>query len=161
MRVEEASYFGDTLQAKTLIPSAECVGNSHVAAGAGLAASKLEHQHRKTYVQDGTAVAATIPLAVIQGPTARVISIKAGTIGLNAGNATITIDLKKNGVSILTAVITLDSSKTARTLYAGTLTSTAGVAGNWLEAVIAVAAGTGTLGTGLCVQLDWDEDAIP
>ena len=159
MRVEEASYFGDTLQAKTLIPSAGCVGNSHIPAAAGIAASKLEHKHRKSYEQSGTVAAATVPLHVVQGATGLIVSFKAGTIAPCTGNAVITVDLKKAGVSILTAVITLDNANTARVLESGTLSSTALVAGDFLEVVVAVNAGTGALGTGLCVQIELNEDA--
>ncbi len=160
MRCDEAAYFGDTLQAKTLIPSAGCVLDTHVGAAAAIAASKLLHRHNKGYGQSGTAVAATVPLHVVQGATGTLVGFKAGCIGLCTGDATITVDLKNNGVSILTAAVELDAADTARVLVAGVFSATAVVAGDFLEAVVTVNAGTGALGTGLCVQLELDETPI-
>lgn len=157
MRCDEAAYFGATLQAQTLIPSAGCVLDAHVGAAAGIAASKMHHRHSKSLSQTGSAATATHPIHVVQGATATLLSFKAGSIAIAAGAATVEIDLKKNGASILTAPITLDSANTARVLEAGTLSATALVAGDFLEVAITATAGGGTLPTGLLVQLELDE----
>lgn len=92
------------------------------------------------------------------GTTATVLQFAAGSIAKAVGDSTVTIDLKKNGSSILSAVITLDSGNTNRLLETATLSSTALVAGDWLEIVITATVGTGTLPTGVFVRLLLDED---
>ena len=86
-------------------------------------------------------------------------SVKAGSIAAAIGDSTVTIDIKKNGSTILSAVITLDSSNTARITEAGTI-SRAGtfVAGDWYEVVIIATAGTRTLPTGVFVLCEVDQD---
>ncbi len=158
-RIDSDTYVEGTLQAQTLIPSAGCVRNEHLAADAALAATKMQHRHRKFISQSGTAVTATNPIHVVQGATGTINFIKAGSIGVAAGAATVTIDLKKNGVSILTGVITLDSSNTARVLEAGTLSSSSVVVGDFLELVITATLAGGTLPTGLIVEVEIDEAA--
>ena len=139
-----------------------------VGAGANVAASKVQHKHRKTFSQSGTVVAAMSPIHVVtattlmvagQAATANAIAFRAGVIAPCTGNATITVDLQKNGVSLLTAPITLNSASVARTSYAGTITAGSLVAGDWLDVVATVSAGTGALGSGLLVQLEVDETA--
>jgi hypothetical protein len=72
----------------------------------------------------------------------------------------VTVDLKKNGVSILTSVITLDSGNTNRVVEAGTISGDGTLAaGDWLEVTIAISAGTGTLATGVYAELILNEDA--
>lgn len=160
MRVDEDAYFAGTLRAQTLVIPSGTIVNASVNAAAAIASSKLEHQHVKTYGQSGTAAAATVPIHVVQGTAGTILSLKAATIAACTGDATVTVDLKKAGSSILTGVITLDSANTARVAEAGTVSSATLAAGDFLELVIAVNAGTGSLGTGLCVQLVLDEDAI-
>jgi hypothetical protein len=158
-RLEGDTYVNGSLQAKTLVPSAGCVSNQHVAAGAGIDASKLRHKHRKSRGQNGAASAETVGAHVVVGANATVVAFKVGSIGVCTGNATITVDLKKAGASILTAAVTLNSSNTARVAVAAVIASAALVAGDFLEVVVTVNAGTGALGTGLFWELEIDEDA--
>lgn len=159
-RLEGDTYVDGTLQAKTFVPSAACVRDAHLAADAELSASKMQHRHNKVLTQTGTAATETKPIHVVLGATATIKSIKAGSIAACSGAATITIDLKKNGSSILTGVITLDNANTARVMEAGTLSSSSLVVGDFLELVITATAGGGTLGTGLIVQLELDEASV-
>ena len=74
------------------------VVDSHIAAGANLAASKLQHQYAKTFGQPLTAATSeTRVIHVCKGAVGEVVAFKAGSIGVAAGNATVTVDLKKNG----------------------------------------------------------------
>lgn len=159
MRVDEAAYFANTLQAATLVPSTGCVLDEHVGAGANLDPAKMRHKHRKTYAQAGTAVAATVPLHVVVGATAVVKAVKVGSIVACTGDATLTVDVKKNGTTILSAVVTLNSANTARVVVAGTVSVTAAVVGDFFEVVVAVSAGTGALAEGLAVEFEIDEAA--
>jgi hypothetical protein len=138
---------------------ADCVGDLQVKGDAAVQTVKQVHKHRKAYGQSGTAASVTIPIHVVNGVTATVISLKAGTIAPCTGNATITIDLKKNGTTAISAVITLDSANTARVVEAATITVPAGAVGDFYELVVVATAGSGGLGTGLLVELEIDEAA--
>jgi hypothetical protein len=131
-----------------------------IAPYAGIRGEDVQHVVRKYLGQTGTAATVTIPIHVVKGATAILKALKAGSIVANVGAATVTIDLKKNGASILTAVITLNSANTARICVDGTFSSTALVAGDFLELVVTATAGGGTLATGLLVDLLLYEDSV-
>jgi hypothetical protein len=96
---------------------------------------------------------------VIYGVSGTLLSFKAGSIVANIGAATVTLDLKKNGVTALSAVITLNNANTARVAVSGTLSVTTLAAGDVLEVVATATAGGGTLATGVFAELRWKEDA--
>ena len=93
------------------------------------------------------------------GATAEIQSVRAGVVVAAVGDSTVTIDLYKNGASILSAPIVLDNTNTAYTEETGTLSSDDLVQGDCLEVVVTVSAGTGTLPQGLYVEVDVHEDA--
>lgn len=154
-------YVNGNLGAKTFSPPAGCIGNAAIAAGAGLAATKLQHQHEITYGQPGGAISFTERkvIHVIKGATGNVLNFRAGIRTACVGAATITFDLQKNGSSILTAVITVDNTKTAYQLTEAAIATPAVVQGDVLEAVIVATAGGGTLGDGGFCDLVLTEDA--
>ena len=157
-RVEEAAYFASTLQAKTLVPSAGCVLDAHVGAGANVDALKLRRIRNYEAGRVGTAASETIPLGRAKG-VGTVLSVFVGSVAINAGNATVTVDIKKNGTTILSAVVTLDSGNTAYVFEEGTLSGTPTLAiGDFLTAVVVATIGTGTLATGLCISVSTHED---
>jgi hypothetical protein len=159
-RIEEDVYFAGNTTFKDATLNAGSVSNSHVAASAGIATSKCRHKHRKGRGQNGTAAAETIGAHVCIGATGTVVAFKAGSIAAATGNATMTLDLKKNGSSILAAAIVLDNANTARVVEAASISTPGLVVGDWLEVVVTVDAGTGALGTGLYWELEVDEDPV-
>lgn len=140
---------------------ASAVSDTSVEAGANIDADKLEHTHRKTYFKAGTAATETIPIHSVIGATARRLQVVAGSIAIAIGNATVTIDVKKNGTSVMTGAtpVTLDSSNTARVAEALSIATTTAVAGDLFELVVVATIGTGTLPTGLFVEFQIDEVA--
>ena len=146
--------------AALVIPNGS-VTDAMVAALAGIAATKLQHVHRQEYAQGSAsnAAAATQVIHVVLGSTATVVTIKAGAVVPAVGAATATINLYKNGSTILSSSITLNSSQSARQLVSGTIASAGLVAGDVLEVVITATAGGGTLAQGLFVTVDIFEDA--
>jgi hypothetical protein len=132
-----------------------------IKSAAGVEATKLEHQHRIPYSQPNTtATTETRVLYVCYAATARVIDFRAGSIVACIGAATITLDVKKNGTTILSSVLTLNNANTARVAVAATLSGTpALVTGDVLEVVVTATAGGGTIGTGLFASLTVEEDA--
>lgn len=135
------------------------VTNAKVAAGAAIAASKLVHQHRINYSQPNTtATAVTQVIYRCYGATGTIKEIAAGSIGIAVGAATVTVDVKKNGTTVLSGVITLDSGNTARVAELGTVSVPALAAGDVLEVVTTATAGGGTIPTGLFVSVTVEED---
>jgi hypothetical protein len=94
------------------------------------------------------------------GATATVIKFLAGCIVIPIGAATVTVDLRKNGSTILTGVITLNSSSISRIAQAATILTTSAVVGDWFDVVVTATASTGTLPTGVFWQLEIDEDPV-
>lgn len=146
----------------TLTIPASTVADTAVSATADIAATKVRHVHRVTYGQaSGSASAsATQPVHVVHGTTSTLVAFKAGSVTACAGAATITVDLKKNGTSVLSSVITLDNANTARVVEAGTVTTSTGTAGDVYEIVVVATAGGGTLGNGVFAYAEFYETAL-
>lgn len=158
-RFEENIHFASATFTDITLPDAS-VSNSTIVAGAGIEAEKLEHHHSITGNQPNTA--ATTETRVIHnvfGATGDTLAFEAGSIVAATGNATVTLDVLKNGTTILTGVITLDSGNTARVSEAGSISVTALVDGDVLEVVIVATIGSGALPTGLFYNLRLNEDA--
>ena len=111
------------------------MGNAAVQAAAGINASKLEHQYQPVVSQalgvDAASEARVIH--VVKGATADVVAFRAGAVTPAGATTTVTVDLKKNGTTILSGVITLDNSQAAYELEsAAGFTSTDLVTGDVL-----------------------------
>lgn len=151
------------LSAKTQTLAAGSVNDSDVAAGAPgkfVAASKLEHQSVKHFSQGSAVVATSVAFSVhsVYGTTGVLLAFSAGCVVVPIGAATVTVDLKVNGTSLLSAPITLNSSSVARTPQFATFATTALVAGNLLEVVTVATAGGGTLPDGVYADAVITED---
>lgn len=155
-------YVAGTLSAKALAVSAGAVADAQVAAAAGIQATKCQQQHQPWYSQEGgtNAAAERRVVHVVKGATATLVEMVVGAVVAATGNATATIDLKKNGTTILTGTISLTSATAAyATVQPAGYTSTSLVAGDVFEVhVTAVNAGTGTLAKGLFARLVIRED---
>lgn len=156
------SILEGTYQVQTLVPQAitlpaSCVGDSQVEAGAGLDASKLGHLHHARIGQkNGTANAAQREsFTVIVGATGTLKSFKAWNITAASGGDSTTVDLYKNGSSILSSTLTLNAAA-GTDVQSATFSSSSLVAGDKLE-LVATISGTNT-GQGLTAQLRWEED---
>jgi hypothetical protein len=152
--IDAVTFGGDVVLPDGVVDAAD------VAAGAGIEASKLGHQHAITFAQGNTTIAAETRVIHVCGASGTMISFEAGSIGACTGNATITVDLKVNGSSKLSAVITLDSSNTARVAEAGTISAATLADGDVIEVVVAVNAGTGALGTGVFATLTFNQNYV-
>jgi hypothetical protein len=135
------------------------VTDDTVASDAGIGAEKLQHQYQPRYFQSGTAAAATAVLHVVQGDTATLMAVDVGSVVAAVGDSTVTVDVKKNGTTVLSGTVQLDSGNSAYVPEAGTVSVSNAVDGDVYTAVVTVSAGTGTLPTGLYVALKIREDA--
>lgn len=142
-----------TFVADTMTLPNNSVGSDQVTSSSPINADKVIHQYAPCWSQPNTtATAETRVIHVARGP-GTIEAFRAGSIAKCVGDSTVTVDLKKNGTTVLSAVITLDSGNTNRVVEAGTLSgSPTVVAGDVLEVVIAISAGTGTLATGVFCQ---------
>lgn len=125
---------------------ANAIGNSQVVAGAGIEATKLEQQVAKSvnFSNHATNVAvARLPLHRVYGVNGSIVSFGVtATVPAGAGG-TATVDLKKNGVTVLSGTFQLNDTHAAYQLVtpAG-FTSTALLQGDHLDAEITAVAGT-------------------
>ncbi|MCE9605065.1 MAG: hypothetical protein K8U03_09220 [Planctomycetia bacterium] len=148
-----------TLYAGEFVLSAGCVADSHVSDVADISAAKLQHQHQVPYAQASAATAVAEARFVHRcRAVGEIIGFEAGNVIACIGDSTITIDLKKNGTTVLTAPLVITSALAARATLAATIDIAAKncVADDVLEVVVAISAGTGTLGKGafadVCVR---------
>jgi len=149
-----------TLYAQNMVIPAASVGNSQIPAAAAIDASKVMHQHRAVYTQGSsstTAAADTKVIFTVYGTSGTIIAFRAGAVVPNVGAATCTVDLRKNGTTVLSAVITLNNTQTARQLVSGAVTTTAVASGDVLEVVVTATAGGGTLAQGLFASVTVNE----
>lgn len=154
-------FIAGNLSARTMSIPADTIDDADIKAAADIAATKLEHQHQKGYAQESDTAAAAEDRVVhaVYGTAGTVVAFEVGVVVACIGDATITVDLHKNGASILTAAVVLDSGDAAYALVAGTIDTAALVDGDVLEVVITVNAGTGTLGKGVFASVIIREDA--
>lgn len=149
-----------TVVATSISLTSASITSAMIAAGANINADKLEHRHVITHGQDNAAAAAQERVVhVVKGTTGLIESVSVGSIVAATGDSTVTIDVEKNGTSVLSSAVTLNSSSAALTEIAATVDGAQDdlAAGDILSIVITVSAGTGTLPTGVFVNITLDE----
>jgi len=138
------------LTAADLSPSASSISDSQVAADAGISASKLEQQ---IVFQHRQAAPATVTEYVhIARGAGEIVALRAVADTVPAAANSYTIDVLKNGTTILTSVITINDSTTADDIQEGLLSVTSYVADDLFKIVVTVSGG-GSKGTNLLAQL--------
>ena len=137
---------------------AQSVTDREMSTTAAVATGKLKHRFQPGYSQPNTASTTETKTIFVARQIGAISEIVAGSITAAIGKATVTIDLKKNNVSVMTTIITLDNANVARTVEVGVLdaTKTTLAIGDWLEIVITATVGTGTLPTGLFMEVVLD-----
>lgn len=141
------------------------VTDSKVDSGAAIQATKLEHEHVQITETNGyntNAATGQWLVHIARGPAViqdfSVFDRVAATV-----DATVTIDILKNGVSILSATYSLTASVTAYSVHSimSSIASPNLVAGDVIEMKIsAVSAGAGALPKGVAGVLTVYEDPI-
>lgn len=152
---------GDVILRGDLIELTGLIVNADIKAAAGIAASKCQRGPVIFVRQTGEAVTETIIALFCKGLTGTVKNFTVSNLTANGGAATVTVDLRKNGVTMLSAVVTLDSTKAAFSANKGTLSVVALADGDYLTVVItAIPNGTDALASGVFAQIQWDEDYL-
>ncbi len=142
-------------------PPSGCIPNAAIPAGAAIDTDKVEARVYASWAQPNSAATAETRTLFVAERSGTITSFLAGSIAAAIGDSTVTIDVKKNGTTILSSTVVLDNANTARVAEDGTLNGsvTAFVAGDWFEVVITISAGTGTLPTGVFAQLEARQNA--
>lgn len=155
-RLEEVHI--DTLTVSNFNPPAESIDDDAIEAGAGVAASKLEHRHQPVLGQKNGAanVAMRQIIHIVYGTAGTLLAARARNITV-AGTGTTTIQIKKNGSNILSSALTLAAADGTTLKTTTGFTSTALVAGDMLEVDISVS--DTDAGQGVSVSLVLNEDA--
>ncbi|GAH41302.1 unnamed protein product [marine sediment metagenome] len=150
-RIEGDVFVAGNVRAVSMTIPAGAVGAEAVAPGADLPATKLRHEHRRTYAQESaTEVADEARVVhVVRGVAAEAVAFVAGVVVPATVDDTATVDLLKNGVSILTAPISLSVAQAAYEVVAGAIATAALVAEDVLEVVIAGTHAAGVLPKGV------------
>jgi hypothetical protein len=105
------THFEGTVTGVTGEPADGTIDNNHWdSSGDALDASNQQHLHPIQVRQTGTAAGDTLWAWTVLGATATVVDVKVTNLSACGGSSTVTVDVRKNGVSILTSVVTLNSS---------------------------------------------------
>ena len=141
-----------TFQTAPIVPDGS-FGNAQIGTTNPIAANKVDHQYAPILAQvDGSAASAETRVVHVAKAAGTVEQFQAGPVVAATGDSTVTIDLHKNGSSILTATITIDNGDAAYAKVPAAIDDDEYVAGDVFEIVITVSAGTGTLPQGVWAQ---------
>ncbi len=156
---EDVIIRGSLIPSSITLPTDALDTSAKVKAGANISADKTEQRIYPSHAQANSAASTETRALFVARRAGTVNEVIAGSIAKAVGDSTVTLDVKKNGTTILSAVITLDSANTNRIVELGAI-SGAGtfVAGDWFEVVITATVGTGTLPFGVFCQLEIDQD---
>jgi hypothetical protein len=155
-------FVNGNLSAKTMTVPAGAVLDAGVGtggAGANIQAIKLQHQYDITYSQDST-TSATVERRVChvaKGGNGTIVDFRVGAVVAAAAAGNCVFDLLKNGTTVLSGTITIDSTNLAYTTKQPSgYTSTSYVAGDVFE--FKVTSSAVTKPTGVFLQLILRED---
>lgn len=160
--IRGAQHYADEVTFANAKLNAGAITNTHVGASADIAATKVESRTQIMFSQESATTATSVGrcIHIVEGATGTIMAFDAGSVVANIGDSTVTVDLHKNGVTVLSSVITLDNANTAYIKEAGTISSASVVVGDVLEVVTVATVGTGTLALGVFAALVIDEKAV-
>lgn len=148
------------LTADTMSVPGGAVGNEQWDPGNPLSAINQDHQYMPVYAQKhGVAVAdERMPLHVANGD-GTLVAVYVGVVVKPVGDSEVTVDILKNGTTVLTIVFTVDNTITNFIREAASIDDDDVEAGDVFEVVVDATVGTGTLPQGLFVQAIFRESA--
>jgi hypothetical protein len=135
-------------------------GSTQFSASDPLVTSKQKHLKDMPYTQKhGAAVVTERRPVYIAKATGTIAGFAVAVSVIPIGDSTVTVDLLKNGATVLSAVVTIDSGNVA---YVSEPAGIAGggtyVSGDMFEVNVTATVGTGTLPQGLIAQATFNED---
>lgn len=162
--VEGNQHVTGNLSMDSITLPAGSVSDNAIAADAAISASKLKPAIQKTYSQEGATLAADGTWTihhVLAADGATVTSFCASCVVACIGAATVSVDLKKGGVSVLTAAIVLNSATDVLTPKYGVVSDDDAVLDDTYTITITGVAGGGTLAKGVACSLQIQEGKAP
>lgn len=141
--IEGDVFVRGTFGAKTFRAPSASVGNAAIESNAGVEASKLQHQYERVFSQERATDAAVEGkvVHVVAGATGTVLSVSVGSVVAAGASSSATVDVLKNGTTILTGTVVVDNGNTAYVGEAGTVSVSALVAGDVIEARVTAVSG--------------------
>jgi hypothetical protein len=157
---DELHTGSQTFQRIPVVPDAS-FGDAQMSAANPVTAPKLKHQYTPTHGQPhGVAAVTERKVIHVARAAGDVVACEAGVVVAGSGGGmSVTVDLRKNGTTVLTAVITLNAASTAYANTDGAISVGPYVAGDVFEIVITATAGGGTLPQGVFVDAVFREGA--
>lgn len=155
---DDVQFAGTVRFAKApVMPTAGAVGNNQANPADPFKADKSYLRVKARLAQPKSAATAE-ERAVHQAEAAgSLVSFKCGAAVAAVGDSTVTFDLLKNGVSVLSGTVTLTSVTAAFALLSGSFSPVAYVAGDVFSIKVTISAGTGTLPQGVFAAATLDE----
>jgi len=151
----------DTLSATNFTPPANCIGDAAIPQGANIDPAKVGAQSRFVFAQDGAAADITGQcIGVVRGATGTIEEVVAGMRVKPVGDDKVRLRVRKGGVSILTTAIVLTSAMAVYSVNDGTILTSAVAHDNVLTVDVVTVHGTGTLPSGVFLQVLVHEDAL-
>lgn len=147
---------GDLVVEGAFVLPDDAVSNAKVPTSAKIDAAKLRQYFSMRARQLGTVSDDTIPLDTVNRLGA-ITKVRVAVITKPVGDATVTVDIHKNGASILTQVVVIDSAKGDRESVAATVKSDGSevfAPGDFFEAIVDASIGTGTLPVDLIIAVE-------
>ncbi len=129
-------------------PPSATIGDDAMNASSPAGVTKTRHLHIKG-TNFGLAIGATPAAAewiIHRAATAGTIRNVRGLLNVDGSSASISYDLKKNGSSVLSGVITVTNATGDRVAVAGSISSATYVAGDVFSIALAVSSSTGAQG---------------
>jgi hypothetical protein len=162
-QVNDDLFVNGQLSARTFVPSSGSVGGGAIktpdfVSEFGIPGQKIQGVFREIY-RNGAGKSTTSAVSETQvvhvaKAASTFIFIEAGAVTKAVGDSTVTVDLKKNGATILSAPISLTSAVANRATVAAVPTSGVLADGDVLEVTTVATVGTGTLPLGVFARVD-------
>lgn len=161
-QINDDLYVHGDFKADSMQVPYNSIGDIHIAPSLGIIQyNKMQQQRAAKYTQKyGTAVVSERAGIHIGVGSGTILNFFAALAVPCVGAATVTVDLLKNGVSVLSGIITFNSGVTAFTSVLGTLSGSTYSAADVYEVNVTATAGGGTIGQGLTVMLYTKESPV-
>lgn len=162
---DRGSWPGDlhvrgTLSADKIVYPEASVGGEHIDPTRPIDVLALGQQYSRLVKQNhGAAVVARREVVHVAFGAGTIIEVRAGLVVPNLAGAEVTVDLLKNGVSVLGGVVTLDDTLAAYDIATAAISTPGYAAEDVFEVVVTATAGGGTVGQGLFVHIIFREAA--
>jgi len=161
------SQIGDDVQftglvhfAGRVVFPASTIGDTQINASAPITAGKMEHRFNSGIGQPHGIAAVAERRVIHRAKSPGTVNFFwVGLTVANVGAATITVNLLRNGTTVLTAPVVLTSATVVYVAVTAAIASAPYSAGDVFETAITVAAGGGTLGQGAFAQATMTEAA--